>query len=95
MDCDDSLSRVEASPGQCVEEQVTCLDPRVALVLEARRPGRQDAPHVWRADDVEQGLDGLVGDGAQKVYPWSGTSTHASFTRLGSWSLGLSDFVRL
>jgi hypothetical protein len=40
-------------------------------------------------------LDCLVVDGAQKVYPWSGTSTHASFTRLGSWSLGLSDFERL
>ena len=95
MNGDDSLPRVEAPSGQCVEEQVTRLDACRSFVLEARRPGRQDAPHVWRADDVEQGLDCLVVDGAQKVYPWSGTSTHASFTRLGSWSLGLSDFDRL
>ena len=95
MDGNDSLPRVEASSGQCVEEQVACFDPRVALVLEARRPSRQDAPHVWGADDVEQGLDCLVVDAAQNVYPWSGTSTHASFTRFGSWSLGLTGFDRL
>jgi len=76
-------------------EGISCGSELEALVLEARRPGRQDAPHVWGADDVEQGLDCLVVDAAQKVYPWSGTSFHASLTRLGSWSLGLSDFDRL